>query len=62
MAFVKISPKDVRQRQFKKGFTGFDPEEVGAYMKSVAAELERQIEQNARLSDLIADLEKSSPS
>ena len=58
MAFVKISPKDVRQRQFKKGFTGFDPEEVGAYMKSVAAELERQIEQNARLSDLIADLEK----
>src|SRR5512136_1341598 len=58
MAFVKISPKDVRQRQFKKGFTGFDPEEVGAYMKAVAAELERQIEQNARLSDLIADLEK----
>ena len=58
MAFVKISPKDVRQRQFKKGFTGYDPEEVGAYMKAVAAELERQIEQNARLSELIADLEK----
>ncbi|HNQ02702.1 MAG TPA: DivIVA domain-containing protein, partial [Syntrophales bacterium] len=55
---MKISPKDVRQRQFKKGFTGYDPEEVGAYMKAVAAELERQIEQNARLSELIADLEK----
>ncbi|MGE5790999.1 MAG: DivIVA domain-containing protein, partial [Syntrophaceae bacterium] len=55
---MKISPKDVRQRQFKKGFTGFDPEEVGSYLKAVAAEMERQIEQNARLSDLIADLEK----
>ena len=58
MAFVKISPKDVRQRQFKKGFTGFDPDEVGSYLKAVATELERQIEQNARLSELIADLEK----
>ncbi|HQM92061.1 MAG TPA: DivIVA domain-containing protein, partial [Syntrophales bacterium] len=58
MAFVKISPRDVRQRQFKKGFTGYDPEEVGSYLKAVAAEMERQIEQNARLSELIADLEK----
>ena len=42
MAFVKISPKDIRQRQFKKGFTGYDPEEVGSYMKAVAAEMERE--------------------
>ncbi|HEX7504868.1 MAG TPA: DivIVA domain-containing protein, partial [Syntrophales bacterium] len=55
---MKISPKEVRQRQFKKGFTGFDPDEVGSYLKAVATELERQIEQNARLSELIADLEK----
>ena len=59
MAFVKISPKDVRQRQFKKGFTGFDPRgrrvhEVRGRLKSC----EHARSTRPPAAELIADLKK----
>jgi cell division initiation protein len=47
---MKISPLDIQQQQFKvKTFRGLDPEDVDAFLQSVAAEMEGLIRENDQM-------------
>lgn len=43
---MKITALEIRQKQFQKGFRGFDKEEVEAFLLSMSQEWERMAEQN----------------
>ena len=51
---MKIAPVDVRQQRFTVKFRGFDPQEVDAFLETVAEELEELGRENARLKDDLA--------
>jgi len=49
---MKISPMDIQQQQFKgKMFGGLDPEDVDAFLQSVAGEMEELIRENGELKE-----------
>ena len=49
---MKISPLDIQQQQFKgKMLGGLDPEDVDAFLQSVAAEMENLIRENNELKE-----------
>jgi len=37
---MRLTPLDIREQQFRRVMRGMDPEEVGAFLGSVAAEFE----------------------
>ena len=52
---MKISPLDIQQQQFKvKTFRGLDPEDVDAFLQSVAGEMEGLIRENEQLKELLS--------
>jgi len=49
---MKISPMDIQQQQFKgKMLGGLDPDDVDAFLQSVAGEMEELIRENAELKE-----------
>lgn len=49
---MKISPLDIQQQQFKvKTFRGLDPDDVDAFLQSVAGEMEGLIRENNQLKE-----------
>lgn len=49
---MKISPLDIQQQQFKvKTFRGLDPEDVDAFLQTVAGEMEGLIRENNQLKE-----------
>ena len=49
---MKISPLDIQQQQFKvKTFRGLDPEDVDAFLQTVAGEMESLIRENEHLKE-----------
>ena len=49
---MKISPLDIQQQQFKvKTFRGLDPEDVDAFLQSVAGEMEFLIRENDQMKE-----------
>lgn len=47
---MKISPLDIQQQQFKvKTFRGLDPEDVDAFLQTVAGEMESLIRENSEM-------------
>ncbi len=49
---MKISPLDIQQQQFKvKTFRGLDPDDVDAFLQSVAGEMENLIRENNQLKE-----------
>ena len=49
---MKISPLDIQQQQFKvKTFRGLDPEDVDAFLQSVAGEMEGLIRENNQMKE-----------
>ena len=49
---MKISPLDIQQQQFKvKTFRGLDPDDVDAFLQSVAGEMESLIRENSQLKE-----------
>lgn len=49
---MKISPLDIQQQQFKvKTFRGLDPEDVDAFLQSVAGEMEALIRENEQMKE-----------
>jgi len=49
---MKISPLDIQQQQFKvKTFRGLDPEDVDAFLQTVAGEMEELIRENNELKE-----------
>ena len=52
---MKITPLDIQQQQFKgKMLGGLDPEDVDAFLQSVASEMEGLIRENNELKELQA--------
>jgi len=49
---MKISPLDIQQQQFKvKTFRGLDPDDVDAFLQTVAGEMEGLIRENGQLKE-----------
>ncbi len=46
---MKISPIDIRQHTFEKGFRGYDVDEVNAFLNSLSQEWERVMQENKML-------------
>jgi cell division initiation protein len=47
---MKISPLDIQQQQFKvKTFRGLDPDDVDAFLQTVAGEMEALIRENSEM-------------
>ena len=53
---MKISPMDLQRQTFKRGFRGFDPEEVRAYLNLLAEELAEQHHAQAALEQELSSL------
>lgn len=52
---MKISPLDIQQQQFKvKTFRGLDPEDVDAFLQTVAGEMEGLIRENNELKEQLS--------
>lgn len=52
---MKISPLDIQQQQFKgKTFGGLDPEDVDAFLQTVAGEMEGLIRENNELKEQLS--------
>ena len=49
---MRISPLDIQQQQFKvKTFRGLDPEDVDAFLQTVAGEMEGLIRENSKMKE-----------
>lgn len=49
---MKISPLDIQQQQFKvKTFRGLDPDDVDAFLQTVAGEMEELLRDNSQLKE-----------
>lgn len=49
---MKISPLDIQQQQFKvKTFRGLDPDDVDAFLQTVAGEMESLIRENSQMKE-----------
>ncbi|NJM94910.1 MAG: DivIVA domain-containing protein [Cytophagales bacterium] len=46
---MKITPLDIRQKSFEKGFRGYDKDEVQAFLTSLSGEWERLLDENKEL-------------
>ncbi len=54
---MNISPLDIRKHEFKRGFRGFDADEVIAFLDMVSMEYEKMVTQNAILTDKVQNFE-----
>ncbi len=52
---MKITPLDIRQKQFPRKLRGLDPKEVRAFLELVEGDLEELVRENMQLKD---DLKK----
>ena len=48
---MKLTPLDIRQKQFKTAFRGLDQKDVEAFLDFVASELEEVVKENLSLRD-----------
>lgn len=52
---MKISPLDIQQQQFKvKTFRGLDPDDVDAFLQTVAGEMENLIRENSQINEQLS--------
>ncbi|MDD5286565.1 MAG: DivIVA domain-containing protein [Desulfuromonadaceae bacterium] len=52
---MKITPLDIQQQQFKvKTFRGLDPDDVDAFLQTVAGEMESLLRENSDLKEQLA--------
>ena len=50
---MSLTPLDVRKQQFKKALSGFDPDEVKAFLGLVAGEMERLLKEHSALNEQV---------
>jgi len=55
---MKITPLEIRQKDFEKKLRGYDKDEVNAFLQSLSNEWERVIEENKELSIKLQQAEK----
>ncbi len=53
---MAIRPTDIRRKEFKSGFRGYDANEVDDFLDEIADEFERTFAENKRLTDEMASL------
>ena len=53
---MNISSKDIKKRDFKKGFRGYEPAEVDAFLDTVSSHYEKLLVENKTLNDRIKSL------
>ena len=46
---MKITPLEIRQKAFEKGFRGYNPDEVNAFLQSLSQEWERSVDEGKEL-------------
>lgn len=46
---MKITPLEIRQKAFEKGFRGFNPDEVNAFLQTLSQEWERVLDEGKEL-------------
>lgn len=52
---MKITPLDIRQMRFPKGFRGYPPQEVDAFLETLAEEVEEVLRENATLRERLEE-------
>lgn len=52
---MKITPLDIRQVRFPKGFRGYPSQEVDAFLETVAEEVEEVLRENATLRERLEE-------
>lgn len=55
---MKITPLEIRQKDFEKKLRGYDKDEVNAFLQSLSNEWERVLEENKELTIKLAQAEK----
>jgi len=55
---VKITPLDIRRKEFKRSMRGYADEEVDVFLDEVADEFERLYQENGEMSERLAGLEE----
>ena len=55
---MKITPLEIRQKDFEKKLRGYDKDEVNAFLQSLSNEWERMLEENKELSLKLSQAEK----
>lgn len=55
---MRLTPLDIREQQFRRVMRGLDPEEVEAFLASVAGEFETLVASNNELRQRVLDLEE----
>jgi cell division initiation protein len=55
---MKITPIDIRQKEFEKAFRGYEKEEVDAFLTSLSQEWEKLMEENKELRKKVEAAEK----
>ncbi len=53
----RLTPLDIHNKEFKKGFRGYDESEVDEFLDLIVAEFERLVRQNDELQATISGLE-----
>jgi cell division initiation protein len=53
---MPIRPTDVRRKEFKSGFRGYDPNQVDDFLDAVADEFERNYTENQRMREEVSSL------
>ena len=59
MIIMPIRPIDVRRKEFRNGFRGYDANQVDDFLDAVADEFERTYTENARLREEVSSLRES---
>jgi cell division initiation protein len=54
--FMKITPRDIHNQEFKRSLRGYDMDEVDSFLQQIADELETLLSDNAQLKDQIKEL------
>jgi cell division initiation protein len=55
---VKVTPLDIRRKEFKRSMRGYSDEEVDVFLDEVADEFERLFQENMELQDRMQRLEE----
>ena len=54
---MKLTPLDIQQKEFKKGFRGYDPSDVDEFLNKIAKEYEIIFSENKQLKEQILKLQ-----
>ena len=55
---MKVTPLDIRRKEFKRSMRGYSDEEVDVFLDDVADEFERLFQENIELGDRVQRLEE----